>query len=70
MYGGYASRLEQIAIQELIEKYDLVVVEGIKDVVGLDELGICAIGLCSNQGTEQQIKMLVKFARQNAGNYI
>jgi len=40
------------------------------DVIRLNELGICAVGLCSNRATEQQIEMLVKYARLVANNRI
>ena len=40
------------------------------DVIRLDELGVCAVGICSNKATEQQIEMLTKFARQVANNRV
>ena len=40
------------------------------DVIRLDELGVCAVGLCSNKATSQQVEMLVKFARQVAKSKI
>ena len=64
LYGGHASRLDEPHVKESLEKNGLVVVEGMNDVIRLDELGICAVGLCSNRATGQQIEMLDKFARQ------
>jgi 5S rRNA maturation endonuclease (ribonuclease M5) len=34
------------------------------DVIRLDELGVCAVGLGSSKATQQQVGMLVKFAQQ------
>lgn len=66
LYGGFASRLQEPHIQESLEKHGLVVVEGMNDVIRLDELSICAVGLCSNRATEQQVDMLQKFAQKVA----
>ena len=38
------------------------------DVIRLDELGICAVGLCSNKATDRQVEMIVSFAQQVADN--
>lgn len=70
LYGGQASRLEEPHVKESLEQNGLVVVEGMNDVIRLDELGICAVGICSNKATEQQIEMLTKFARQVANNRV
>lgn len=70
LYGGFASRLNEPPLKESLSKHGLVVVEGMNDVIRLDELGICAVGLCSNRATEQQIDILVKYARQVANNRI
>lgn len=64
LYGGIASRLDEPQLRESLEQNGLVVVEGMNDVIRLDELGICAVGLCSNKATLQQVEMLEKFARQ------
>jgi 5S rRNA maturation endonuclease (ribonuclease M5) len=70
LYGGQASRLEEPYVKESLEQNGLVVVEGMNDVIRLDELGVCAVGICSNKATEQQIEMLTKFARQVANNRV
>ena len=67
LYGGFADRLNEPQLKESLEAYGLVVVEGMNDVIRLDELGICAVGLCSNRATEQQMDMLMRFAKQVAG---
>jgi 5S rRNA maturation endonuclease (ribonuclease M5) len=70
LYGGQASRLEEPHVKESLEQNGLVVVEGMNDVIRLDELGVCAVGICSNKATEQQIEMLTKFARQVANDRV
>ena len=62
LYGGHASRLEEPCIRESLERYGLVVVEGMNDVIRMDELGVCAVGLCCNRATRQQLDMVGKFA--------
>jgi DNA primase len=70
LYGGHASRLEEPHVKESLEKNGLVVVEGMNDVIRLDELGVCAVGVCSNKATEQQIEMISRFARVVANNRV
>ena len=70
LYGGHASRLDEPCIIESLQSNGLVVVEGMNDVIRLDELGICAVGICSNKATKQQIEMLTKFAHQVACNRV
>ncbi len=62
------SRSEEPQLQESLKQNGLVVVEGMNDVIRLDELGICAVGLCSNLATETQIEAIVRFAKQVANN--
>ncbi len=66
LYGAIGSRLEEPAIQESLKEIGLVVVEGMNDVMRLDELGVCAVGLCSNRATETQVGLITKFAHQVA----
>lgn len=66
LYGAIASRLEEPAIQASLKELGLVVVEGMNDVMRLDELGVCAVGLCSNRATETQVGFITKFAHQVA----
>lgn len=40
LYGAIGSRLEEPAIQESLKELGLVVVEGMNDVMRLDELGV------------------------------
>jgi DNA primase len=70
LYGGFAPRLEEPHVKTSLENHGLVVVEGMNDVIRLDELGVCAVGLCSNKATDQQIEMIVKFASQVGKNRV
>ena len=70
LYGGWASRLDEPRVLESLKNYGLVVVEGMNDVIRLDEAGICSVGLCSNKATDQQVKQLRNFAQRIAGNRV
>lgn len=70
LYGGHASRLHEPHVRESLEENGMVVVEGMNDVIRLDQLGVCAVGVCSNKATEQQIQMIEKFARQVASGRV
>jgi 5S rRNA maturation endonuclease (ribonuclease M5) len=70
LYGGHASRLEEPQVKASLEQNGLVVVEGMNDVIRLDELCVCAVGLGSNKPTQQQAEMIAKFARQVANNRV
>ena len=50
--------------REIIARYGLMVVEGFNDVVGLDSIGIPAVGLTSNKITEGQIQKIERFAKR------
>lgn len=70
LYGGQASRLEEPHIKNSLEVNGLVVVEGMNDVIRLDELGVCAIGLTGARATRKQIGTIADFAKRVAGNRI
>ena len=70
LYGGQASRLDEPYVKESLNKHGVVVVESANNVVGLSCLGVCAVGLCSNKATQQQIEMVAKFAQQVANNRV
>ncbi|MCB9951426.1 MAG: toprim domain-containing protein [Planctomycetaceae bacterium] len=57
-------------MRELLDKYGVVVVEGMNDVLRLEELHIAATALCSNKPTDAQVQTLAKFARQSANNKV
>jgi len=70
LYGGQAARLEQPYVKESLARHGVVVVESANNVVRLACLGVCAVGLCSNKATEQQIEMVAKFSSQVANNRV
>ena len=57
-------------MRESLKKYGVVVVEGMNDVLRLEELEIAATALCSNKPTDTQVQTIVKFARQSANNKV
>ena len=70
LYGQQTSRLKEQAIRESLAKYCLIIVEGANDVIRLDELGLAAIGLCSNRATEAQIEKIKQFAMTAASKRV
>ena len=70
LFGALSSRLEDPQMKQSLSVYGLFVVEGMNDVMRLDELGICAVGLGSNRATETQVGMITKFAHQVAGSRV
>ncbi|MCA9066945.1 MAG: hypothetical protein KDA96_27950, partial [Planctomycetaceae bacterium] len=70
LYGGFASRLKEPYVRESLDKYGLVVVEGMNDVIRLEELGVAAVALTSNRATDHQIQTLTRFAQQTSNNRI
>lgn len=70
LYGAIASRLNEPALKASLDKYGLIVVEGMNDVIRLDELNLCAVGITSNRATDTQVASLVQFAQQVSNNRI
>ena len=70
LYGGFASRLNEPYVRESLNKYGLVVVEGMNDVLRLEDLKVAAVALTSNRPTDQQIQTLTRFAQQTSNNRI
>ena len=66
LYGQMAERLNEKQIVESLSQRGLVVVEGANDVIRLDCLGVAAVGLCSNQATDEQIEKIKLFASSHA----
>ena len=70
LYGGHASRLDEEHVPASLEQRGLVVVEGMNEVLRMDSLGVCAVGLGSTTATDAQITTLASHARSVAGNRI
>lgn len=70
LYGGHASRLNEQHVKQSLAKRGLLVVEGMNEVLRMDSLGICAVGLGSNTATDTQVGTLIRNARAVASNRI
>ena len=70
LFGQQASRLQEAGYREMIARTGIIVVEGFNDVIGLDNLGIPAVGLCSNKMTEEQADKVARFARRLANGKV
>ena len=70
LYGGLAGRLAEPHVTESLQRYGIVVVEGMNEVLRLDVLGVAAVGLGSNKATNAQIEKIVRFARDAGENRV
>ncbi len=70
LYGQSADRLQDRRLKESLGRIGLTVVEGMNDVIRLNELGVAAVGICSNQATDEQLEKLTRFARAAANGRI
>src|SRR5204862_5789242 len=70
LFGQQSSRLAEPGYREFIARHGLVIVEGFNDVIGLDNLGVPALGIMSNRMTEAQGKKIVRWAKQLASNRV
>ena len=64
LFGQHASRLKEPGYREFIAQHGLILVEGFNDVIGLDNLGVPALGIMSNRMTEAQGEKVLRFAKQ------
>ncbi|MDB4614168.1 toprim domain-containing protein [bacterium] len=70
LYGQMASRLDDEHVRRSLSERGLIVVEGANDVIRLDCLGAAAVGLCSNQATDEQIKKIAQFSVGHARGHV
>ena len=70
LFGQQASRLQEPGYREFITQHGLIIVEGFNDVIGLDNLGIPALGIMSNRMTETQGEKIARFAKHLGVNRI
>jgi hypothetical protein len=70
LFGQQASRLQEPGYREFISKYGFVICEGFNDVIGLDNLGIPALGIMSNRMTDAQGEKVVRFAKMLGVNRV
>lgn len=64
LFGQHPSRLREPGYREAIAKNGIIVVEGYNDVIGLDNLGIPAVAICSNRMTEAQALKIARWSKQ------
>lgn len=70
LFGQQATRLKEPGYREFIAMHGIIVVEGFNDVIGLDNLGIPAVGIMSNRMTEMQIEKVARWATQLAAGKV
>jgi hypothetical protein len=70
LFGQQASRLQEPGYREFITQHGLIIVEGFNDVIGLDVLGVPALGIMSNRMTELQGEKIARFAKQLSINRV
>jgi 5S rRNA maturation endonuclease (ribonuclease M5) len=70
LFGQHADRLKEPGYRESIAACGIIVVEGFNDVLGLDALGVPAVGIMSNKITEQQVMKVDRWARGLAGGKV
>jgi 5S rRNA maturation endonuclease (ribonuclease M5) len=64
LFGQHAARLREPGYREFIAQHGLIIVEGFNDVIGLDNLGVPALGIMSNRMTETQGEKIGRWAKQ------
>ena len=64
LFGQQAARLKEPGYREFIAQHGLIIVEGFNDVIGLDNLGVPALGIMSNRMTEAQVGKIARWAKQ------
>lgn len=64
LFGQHAARLREPGYREFIAAHGIIVVEGFNDVIGLDNLAVPAVGLCSNRMTDEQATKIERWSRQ------
>lgn len=68
LYGGHADRTSEQYVQDSIAEFGVVVTEGQNEVLRMENLGVAAVGLCSNKATGHQVEKLIRFAKKAGGN--
>lgn len=70
LFGQHAGRLSEPGYREIIASCGIIVVEGFNDVIGLDNIGVPAVGIMSNRLTELQGDKVFKWAKQLASGRV
>lgn len=70
LFGQHAARLKEPGYRETVARLGIIVVEGFNDVIGLDNISMPAVGICSNKITDAQVGKVETWARQLAGGKV
>jgi len=70
LFGQQTARLKEPGYRDAIARHGILVVEGFNDVIGLDNLAIPAVAICSNKITAAQVAKLTQWARHLAGGKV
>ena len=70
LFGQQANRLEEPGYRKVVAQCGVIVVEGLNDVVGLDNIGIPAVAICSNRITQAQVEKIVRWSQQLANGKV
>jgi 5S rRNA maturation endonuclease (ribonuclease M5) len=70
LFGQHASRMNEPGYREAIAAHGIIVVEGFNDVLGLDAIGVPAVGIMSNKITAEQIAKIERFAKRLASGKV
>ncbi len=70
LFGQQSSRLAEPGYRESIARTGIVVVEGFNDVIGLDAIGVPAVGIMSNVITAPQVMKIERWAKLLAGGKV
>ena len=70
LFGQHASRITETGYAETIARHGVIVVEGFNDVLGLDAIGVPAVGIMSNKVTVEQVAKIERFAKRLANGKV
>lgn len=70
LFGQQSSRLREPGYREIISQCGIIVVEGFNDVIGLDALGIPAVGIMSNKMTAGQVAKIERWSNSFAAGKV
>jgi hypothetical protein len=70
LYGAEVNRLRGETAKAQLADTGLLVLEGMNDVIAVDQLGLLSVSLCTNRITEGQIEKLSRWSRDLSGGKI
>lgn len=70
LYGGHSARLMEEHVQDSLANRGLMIVEGMNEVLRMDSLGACALGLCGSSATDEQVTTAAQNAEIVAANRV